>query len=450
MNVTIDNTPAYESRLGALRSRAIWREPTRVRALVVAVSAAAALLSAAAFVHSTITASDLLRFGLLAALSVAHLEASRQVELRRRLFAAADSSHIDMSSVWILAAALVLPPALAVLIAPITYVHLWARSWRSLDGVQVHRVIYTGATIMLTCLAVSAVGHVGPSAGERVPQLIVAIVLAAVTYRVVNRTLIVAAIALSVGVHRPSTITGTWGDNAVEFSTYALGAATAVLVVRVPPLALLVLPAVFLLQHRALLKQLVEAATIDMKTDLLNAAAWRQLADRELERAARQHSATAVVVIDMDHFKRLNDTHGHLAGDEALRSVGAALGDVLRGYDAVGRFGGEEFVALLPGVDAQTAVAVGERVRERIEVLPIRVEQRTGAVATVAVTASVGVAAAVGAADLDGLLRAADEALYAAKAAGRNAVRSASDSDSTRACESPNPGRVRALSGRAD
>jgi diguanylate cyclase (GGDEF)-like protein len=204
-----------------------------------------------------------------------------------------------------------------------------------------------------------------------------------------------------------------------------LGAATAVLVVQVPPLALLVLPAVFLLQHRALLKQLVEAATIDTKTELLNAAAWRQLAQRELERAGRQKTATAVLVIDMDHFKRLIDTYGHLAGDEALKAVGEALADELRGYDAVGRFGGEEFVALLPSVDGPTAVGVAERVRERIESVQVRVERRTGGIGSIAVTASVGVAAAQGGVELDDLLRAADGALYAAKAAGRNVVRRA-------------------------
>jgi diguanylate cyclase (GGDEF)-like protein len=448
--VAIHGTPTNESRLVTLPSWALWREPTRVQALVVAVSAGAALLSAAAFVQSTITASDLLRFGLLAMLSVAYLEVSRQVEVRRRLFAPPDSSHVDMSSVWILAGALILPAGLAALIVPIAYAYLWVRSWRSLDGVHAYRVTYTCATMTITCLAAWAVAHVGPLPGGGVAHLLVAIVLAAVTYRVVNQALVVLAIALTIGVHERSTVTGTWHHNAVEFATFTMGAATAVLVVQVPPLALLVLPAVFLLQHRALLTQLVEAATIDMKTDLLNAAAWRQLADRELDRAARQHTATAVLVIDMDHFKRLNDTYGHLAGDEALRAVGAALGDVLRGYDAVGRFGGEEFAALLPGVDAATAVVVGERVRERIESLPIRVERRTGAAATIAVTASVGVAAAVGAADLDGLLRAADEALYAAKAAGRNVVRSAYVPDRTPESESPNPGRVRALSGRAD
>ncbi|HEY3717609.1 MAG TPA: GGDEF domain-containing protein [Jatrophihabitantaceae bacterium] len=248
---------------------------------------------------------------------------------------------------------------------------------------------------------------------------------AMVVYRAVNRLLILAAIMTSVGRLRPSQWLGSRKDNVLELSMLVLGAATAVLVVQVPPLALLVLPAVFLLQHRALLKQLVEAATIDTKTELLNAAAWRQLAQRELERAGRQKTATAVLVIDMDHFKRLNDTYGHLAGDEALKAVGEALADELRGYDAVGRFGGEEFVALLPSVDGPTAVGVAERVRERIESVQVRVERRTGGIGSIAVTASVGVAAAQGGVELDDLLRAADGALYAAKAAGRNAVRRA-------------------------
>jgi diguanylate cyclase (GGDEF)-like protein len=450
MTVAIHDILANKSWLGALRSWALWREPTRVRALVVTVSAAAVLLSASVLVHSTITAGDLLRFGLLAAMSVVYLEVSSQVEVRRRLFAPSDSSHVDMSSVWILGAALILPPGLAVLIVPIAYTHLWVRSWRSLDGVHAYRVAYTGATMAITCLAASAVAHVGPLVGHSAAGLLAAIVLAAVTYRVVNQSLVVLAIASSVGVRERSTITGTRHHNAVEFATFALGAATAVLVLRLPPLALLVLPAVFLLQHRALLKQLVEAATIDMKTDLLNAAAWRQLAERELERAARQHTATAVLVIDMDHFKRLNDTYGHLAGDEALRAIGAALGDVLRGYDAVGRFGGEEFVALLPGVDGATAVGVAERVRERIESVRVPIGQRTGGVGSIEVTASVGVAAGHGAVDLDEVLRAADDALYAAKAAGRNVVRNAPVAVSVPVHKSPNPGRVRALSLRAD
>ncbi len=176
---------------------------------------------------------------------------------------------------------------------------------------------------------------------------------------------------LSGASRKASDLLGSFSDNVLEFATLGLGAVTAALVVTVPLLALIVLPAVFLLQHQALIRQLVEAATIDSKTELLNAAAWRQLAQRELERAERQHTMTAVLVIDMDRFKHINDAYGHLAGDTALKAVGEALADELRGYDAVGRFGGEEFVAMLPGVDGPTARGVAERIRRRIEALTV-------------------------------------------------------------------------------
>jgi len=358
-------------------------------------------------------------------MSVVYVEVSRQVERSRRLVGMVNPTHIDVSSVWLLAAAAVLPTSLAALGAVLTQLFLYLRIWRGVDGVQPHRVGYTAATLALTCIAVSTVVHGNDHLSGTGLQAAETLAIAILTYRIANRLLILMAVVASSGRPRLARFAGTWGDNALEFSTLVLGAATAVLVVQVPPLALLVLPAVFLLQHRALLKQLVEAATIDTKTELLNAAAWRQLAQRELERAGRQKTATAVLVIDMDHFKRLNDTYGHLAGDEALKAVGEALADELRGYDAVGRFGGEEFVALLPAVDGPTAMGVAERVRERIESVPVRVERRTGGVGTIAVTASVGVAAAHGGVELDDLLRAADGALYAAKAAGRNAVRRA-------------------------
>jgi diguanylate cyclase (GGDEF)-like protein len=185
----------------------------------------------------------------------------------------------------------------------------------------------------------------------------------------------------------------------------------------------LVLPAVFLLQHHALIRELVEAATTDVKTELLNAASWRQLAEQELATARRRRSSAAVFVIDMDYFKRINDEYGHLGGDAALRAVGEALADEFRGHDAVGRFGGEEFVALVPGVDAETASGVGERVRRRIESLRITSDVITSA-EPLTVTASIGVAVTGTHGDtLDELLHAADRALYVAKDAGRNAVR---------------------------
>jgi len=166
--------------------------------------------------------------------------------------------------------------------------------------------------------------------------------------------------------------------------------------VRVPWFAVMVLPAVFLLQYHTLL--------------------------RDLTRADRQQTSTAVLVIDMDRFKQINDTYGHLVGDTALKAVAELLADELRDYDAVGRFGGAEFVALLPGADAMVAGQVAERLRRRIESTDIAIHGRAGE-QQLRVTASVGVASGRGVADLDELLHAADDALYVAKSEGRNAVR---------------------------
>ncbi|HEY3715664.1 MAG TPA: GGDEF domain-containing protein [Jatrophihabitantaceae bacterium] len=257
-----------------------------------------------------------------------------------------------------------------------------------------------------------------------VGTIAVATGLAMLVFRIVNRGLISAAILLSSATYSPAKLFGSWQENSAEFATLALGAVTAVSLVRVPWFAVMVLPAVFLLQYHALLRDLVQAATVDGKTELLNAAAWRQLAQRELSRADRQATSTAVLVIDMDRFKHINDTYGHLAGDTALRAVADTLADELREYDAVGRFGGEEFVALLPDADTHAAANVAERLRRRIETTEILVEGRNApGMQRVHVTASVGVASTPAkAADLDDLLRAADNALYAAKHGGRNTV----------------------------
>ena len=218
-----------------------------------------------------------------------------------------------------------------------------------------------------------------------------------------------------------AALVGRWSDHALELATLALGAVTAGCVAYAPWFVVMVLPAVFLLQHQNLIKELVEAATMDVKTDLLNATTWRQLAGRELARAERGDQSAAILLIDMDHFKQINDTHGHLVGDDALRAVGEVLADELRGYDAVGRFGGEEFVALLPEVGVDDAPGVAERVRRRIESL--RVVDGGVDARQVPLSASVGVAVYPGhGTELDALIRSADRALYAAKDAGRNVV----------------------------
>jgi diguanylate cyclase (GGDEF)-like protein len=159
-------------------------------------------------------------------------------------------------------------------------------------------------------------------------------------------------------------------------------------------------------------------ATHDSLTGLWNRRGVLAMLSADLERATREGSPLALVVADLDHFKAVNDTRGHLVGDEVLRQVGRRLHDAVRPYDGVGRLGGEEFLVVLPGAPAPVAAEVAERVRRAIAGSPIAV-----AGGELALTLSAGVAAApAGLVDPDPLLAAADDALYEAKRSGRDRV----------------------------
>jgi diguanylate cyclase (GGDEF)-like protein len=133
-------------------------------------------------------------------------------------------------------------------------------------------------------------------------------------------------------------------------------------------------------------------------------------------------------MVDLDHFKKVNDTNGHLSGDVVLKAVAGAIRDAVRHYDCVGRFGGEEFVVLLPDVDEADVRAMAERIREAIAALCVQVEVSGTAVVIDGLSASIGVATYPDAgAALDRLLEAADKALYSAKSTGRNKVVSVGD-----------------------
>jgi diguanylate cyclase (GGDEF)-like protein len=157
-------------------------------------------------------------------------------------------------------------------------------------------------------------------------------------------------------------------------------------------------------------------ALTDGLTGLLNRRAFDEALQRELIYAQRHGSATALVLIDLDFFKKINDAHGHSAGDEVIRRVSATLRVGLRGSDAIARFGGEEFIMMLRDADLDQALMVAERVRERVESL----DDLPG---SVHVTASVGVAVSSPVDTSESLLRKADEALYCSKRSGRNTVK---------------------------
>ena len=154
-------------------------------------------------------------------------------------------------------------------------------------------------------------------------------------------------------------------------------------------------------------------------TGIANRQAILDLVDEELARAARYRHPLSVIMADLDHFKRLNDSHGHAAGDLVLRHVGALLAANVRGVDTAGRYGGEEFLIVLPETDADAAASVAEKLRRIVGGTPLRLPDGE----TVVVTLSAGVAGGLGGVlRPDVLVRDADAALYSAKALGRDQV----------------------------
>lgn len=168
--------------------------------------------------------------------------------------------------------------------------------------------------------------------------------------------------------------------------------------------------------------RLEQLAQTDPLTQLLNRRALTERITAEMERALRYDSTMALLMIDLDHFKKVNDTYGHLVGDDVLRDVGQLLIDTIRGSDIVARYGGEEFLVLLPETDDAGAEAFAERIRSAVE------DHGFASVSLsepLRLTASVGVAVypAARIESVEDLFTRADAALYRAKADGRNRVR---------------------------
>jgi diguanylate cyclase (GGDEF)-like protein len=170
------------------------------------------------------------------------------------------------------------------------------------------------------------------------------------------------------------------------------------------------------ISHARLFKQIEAQAITDSLTGLYNFRFFQASIDRELQIAERNNEAVSLILLDLDHLKRINDTHGHRAGDEALIQVARAMRQSVRSVDFCARYGGEEFVILLPRCGHEDALRLAERVRSAIAVSPL---SKVGQV-----TASVGVATyPISAQTKEGLIEAADQAMYMAKTTGRNRVR---------------------------
>jgi diguanylate cyclase (GGDEF)-like protein len=376
-------------------------------------------------------ADDVARFAVLIVVSCLQTELSLNTEKARRYLA--DGPHISMTSVWMFGGAVVLPAAMAVGLALVIYLHLWVRVWWPIQRRSAYRVVFSASTIVLGCVSVRPVLELCGVPTVLVDdwhggRIALAIIVAALVYTTINGALV----AIGIKLHhpaRPWTRTfGTKDENALELATLSLGGATAVLLVTQLALVVLVVLPVIVLHRNILMRQLEEKAAQDSKTGLLTAEEWRLRVAGELARNVRRQEPFGVLIIDLDRFKRVNDTYGHVAGDVVLRAVAGTITGQLRAYDSVGRWGGEEFAVLLPQIPERGALDVAERIRSAIcdLVVPVTIGE-TSQVIT-------GLSASVGVADfpeagttVDGLVHAADTAMYRAKRAGRNTVVSSAE-----------------------
>jgi diguanylate cyclase (GGDEF)-like protein len=180
-------------------------------------------------------------------------------------------------------------------------------------------------------------------------------------------------------------------------------------------------------ERERLTRELERLATVDELTGLFGRRHFMTLAERELARLDRTGTSLVAMMLDIDRFKAVNDTHGHAAGDAVLRAFGAVLRRELRQVDIAGRVGGEEFAVLLPDTPPDQGFAVAERLRQATTSIGRALDPATddgapGQVRPVPVTVSIGVTAYAATDTVDALLKRADAALYAAKRAGRDRV----------------------------
>jgi diguanylate cyclase (GGDEF)-like protein len=401
-----------------VRGWPVWaqRKPALVALLVVEFFAVAVGIAIAG--RAPIHQHDWVIFGILALASILHMQAVRGIELTRESNLG-NAPYVDLKSVWTFAGLLLLPPALAMALILITAVNLRLRMAR----LRTFRWMYTTATVMLATQAAMAVLYAALPAGTY-PGLpnslrgVSVIILAAAIRWFVNFALVVAIILLSAPKTPAQDALGSFSSGLVEVAALSLGGVTALVVTHDPWYLALILPLLLVLHRTLLLRQYEVAARTDTKTGLANATHWSQVARSELSRAERDNAAVGVLMLDLDHFKRINDTYGHLTGDAVLKAVADALRKQCREYDLVGRFGGEEFMILLPGIQRNELMGVAERFRTCIGGL-IVMSPDTEEPVTVTASAGAVVYPYTGS-DLDELLLAADAALYQAKESGRN------------------------------
>jgi diguanylate cyclase (GGDEF)-like protein len=402
-----------------VREWAWWRLGWVLRCYVGLVPVVAVGLTCYEASQTTWTGTDLWKFALLLGCGLTSVAATpRMVYLQGRMTR-------DFIAVWVLPVAILLPPVYAMVTPIPLYLLTQFRVYRGI----VHRRVFTVAAMGL-CYGVASLvfrafpaSFAGGSIGTGVHALTFTVAVAAceIVGGRGHQFLIVGGIKLTDPTVQFRQLLLNREAVQGDLAEFDLGVLITVVVAVSPVLAVFAVPTVLLARRFMMHAQLVAQTRIDTKTGLLNAATWEQEAAVEITRSIRTGSPLALALVDIDHFKLVNDTYGHLVGDKALRAVTDGLRSQLRAYDLAGRFGGEEFVVLLPHAREGDALSIAERLRTHIAALSIPVNDADEAGPHVKLTISVGVTALSGENhELREMIAAADAALYQAKITGRN------------------------------
>ena len=402
-----------------VRDWAWWRLPWLLRCYVGAVPLAMLALTGYAASQTSWQSGDLVKFLVLLGCGVISVVATPRI-------AYLQSGLVrDFLTVWVLPVAILLPPVYA-MVTPVPL--LVVTQWRVHRGV-VYRRVFTGAAIGLAYGTGSFAFHAIPASfaggtiGTGVHALTWTASVAAceIIGWLGHHFLLVSAVKLSDPAARVALLELNREALQADFAQIDLGIVITIVVAVNTVLAVFAVPTVLLARRFMMHAQLLAESRIDTKTGLLNVATWESEAEAEIARAVRTRSPLAVALIDIDHFKMVNDTYGHLAGDKALRAVTDALREQLRSYDLAGRFGGEEFAILLPQTREDHALSIADRLRTHIAGMSVPVSDDGKPENCIRLTVSVGVAPLDDTnRELTDLLAAADSALYLAKQAGRN------------------------------
>jgi diguanylate cyclase (GGDEF)-like protein len=415
----VASIPRRASMPADFRRWAWWQLPAPLRAYVGAVPFAAAVLIGYAAATTSWHPADLLKFLLIEACGVASVGATpRTAYLHGGMIR-------DFITAWVLPVAILLPPIYA-MAAPVPL--LVITQVRIHKGVM-HRRVFSAAALSLAYGGASLVFRAFPTAfagahigsGVHALEWILAVAVSEIVGGRGDRLLLLFAMKLSDPSVRFRDEVLAREALQADLAESNLGLVVTIVVGVNPLFAILVVPTWMLVRRYMVHPDLVEQSRTDVKTGLLNASTWEREAAAEVDRAVRTKGQLAVALIDIDHFKKVNDTYGHLAGDRALKAVSQELRNHLRGYDLAGRFGGEEFVLLLPEATGQAASHIAERLRTHIAGMVTPVNDDPDCDTFVTLTISIGVAALDGASrKLSDLMATADTALYHAKHTGRN------------------------------